>query len=242
MSEHHILEALPEDWECALAVIAHPDDMEYGASSAVARWTSQGKRVKYLLITRGEAGINSESPEKVGPIREAEERKSAAVVGVNDIEFLGYQDGIIEYGLHLRRDITRAIRHSRPEIIISISYHLTWPGAMLNMADHRWVGLAVLDAARDAGNRWIFPELLKEGFEPWSGVRMVCFASSPQVTHAVDISEFLEQGIASLLEHKVYLKYLGQGFDPQAFLRDHATEMGKSFGCKYAVGFEVIKI
>ena len=241
MAEQHLLDKLPEDWERALAVVAHPDDMEYGAASA-DRWTSLGKNVKYLIITRGEAGINTMTPEKVGPLREAEERKSAAIVGVKEVEFLGYQDGIIEYGLPLRRDITREIRRSCPEILISLSYHLTWPGSMLNMADHRWVGLAVLDAARDAGNRWIFPELLKEGIEPWNGIRMVCFASSPQVTHAVDITASLDLGIASLSAHKVYLEYLGSSFDPETFLRDSALEMGKRLGCKYAVGFEVIRI
>jgi len=233
---------IPEDWERALAVVAHPDDMEYGAASAIARWTSQGKKVGYLMVTRGEAGMNTMPPEMVGPIREAEERNSAAVVGVSDVDFLRHQDGIIEYGLPLRRDITRAIRRHRPEIIISISYHLTWAGRALNMADHRWTGLAILDASRDAGNRWIFPELLTEGLEPWNGVRMVCFAGSPHVTHVVDVSGFLEQGVASLLEHKSYLEYLGPSFDPETFLRKGAEDMGKRSGYKHAIGFEVIHI
>ena len=123
MSDQLVLDALPENWERALAVVAHPDDMEYGAASAVARWTNQGKQVKYLLITRGEAGINTMHPDEVGPLREAEERKSAAIVGVGAVEFLGYQDGIIEYGLPLRRDITRVIREFCPEIIISYKGH-----------------------------------------------------------------------------------------------------------------------
>src|SRR5215211_8568743 len=100
-NQQHALEPLPEDWERALAVVAHPDDMEYGAASAVARWTAQGKTVAYLLVTRGEAGIDALAPEQVGPLREAEERRSAAVVGV---EFLDRRDGLIEYGPSLRRD------------------------------------------------------------------------------------------------------------------------------------------
>jgi len=51
------MEPMPEDWNRAVAVVAHPDDLEYGAASAVARWTAQGKHVSYLLATRGEAGI-----------------------------------------------------------------------------------------------------------------------------------------------------------------------------------------
>jgi LmbE family N-acetylglucosaminyl deacetylase len=233
---------LPEDWKTALAVVAHPDDLEYGTASAVARWTSQGKQVSYLLVTRGEAGIVAMDPAEVGPLREAEERRSASVVGVQSVEFLGYSDGMIEYGLPLRRDIARAIRRHCPEILLTLPYHLTWGDRTLNMADHRWVALAVLDAARDAGNRWIFPELLAEGLAPWGGVRMVCMNGSPWPTHAVDVSGFLDRGIASLQAHSVYLANLSADFDPAAFLRQQAVAEGQTLGCEHAVSFEVIFI
>jgi LmbE family N-acetylglucosaminyl deacetylase len=98
MAEQNKLTPLDENWERALAVVAHPDDLEYGAASAVARWTSQGKDIGYLLATRGEAGIGTMPPAEVGPLREQEERTSAGLVGVQDVEFLGYTDGVIEYG------------------------------------------------------------------------------------------------------------------------------------------------
>src|SRR5690606_19871556 len=158
------------------AVVAHPDDMEYGASMAVARWTDQGKQVGYVLVTRGEAGIDSMAPDEAGPLREGEQRAACEAVGVASLEFLGHRDGVVEGGLDLRRDLARAIRRHRPEIIVSINFRLTFGPSMFNMADHRVVGMAVLDAARDAGNRWIFPELLDEGLEPWSGVRHVAFS------------------------------------------------------------------
>ena len=241
-NEQPVLEPLSEDWERALAVVAHPDDMEYGAASAVARWTAQGKAVAYLLVTRGEAGIEALAPEQVGPLREEEERRSAAVVGVEVVEFLDYQDGLIEYGPALRRDIARAIRRHRPEVLVTINYRLTWGHETLNMADHRWVGLAALDAARDAANRWIFPELLAEGLEPWAGVKMVCCSGSPRPTHAVDVTTSIERGIASLREHRAYLEHLEGDFDPAAFLRQTASTVGKAFGCELAADFEVIYI
>lgn len=242
MSASTSLEHLPEDWSVALAVAAHPDDLEYGAASAVARWTQQGKKVAYLLATRGEAGIDSLAPEEAGPLRETEERNGARVVGVDTVEFLDHRDGIVEYGLPLRRDLARAIRHYRPEVLVTLAHRLTFPGNVLNMADHRWVGLALLDAARDAGNRWIFPELLEEGLKPWDGVRMVCFSGSPHPTHGVDVTDHLERGIASLAEHRVYLENLGGKFDPRKFLSDVATESGKQLGCQFAVSFEVIRV
>ena len=171
MARQKKLQPLDEDWQKALAVVAHPDDLEYGAASAVARWTSQGKQVNYLLVTRGEAGIDAMTPEQTGPLREEEERISAGLVGVETVEFLDYRDGVIEYGLPLRRDIARAIRRHRPDVLVTINFQLTWGGPMLNMADHRWVGLAVLDGARDAANRWIFPELLEEGLHPSQPMR-----------------------------------------------------------------------
>ncbi len=236
------LPALDESWQRALAIVAHPDDMEFGASSAVARWTAQGKEISYILMTSGEAGIDGMSPEEAGPAREEEELESAAIVGVEKVEFLGYTDGVIEYNLDLRRDLARKIRTYRPEILITLSHHLTWPGGPLNMADHRWLAYGVMDAGRDAGNRWIFPELLEEGLEPWTGVRMVLLSGSPRPTHAVDISEYLEKGIASLQAHKLYIDNLAQGFDPVGFLTQAALETGKHAGFHYAVSFEAISI
>lgn len=242
MTEDTGLQALSEDWERALAVVAHPDDLEYGAASAVARWTSQGKRVTYLLVTRGEAGIDSMRPEQAGPLRETEQRNSAAAVGVDTVEFLDYRDGVVEYGVSLRRDIARAVRRHRPEVLVSTNYRLTFSGGTLNMADHRSVGTAILDAARDAGNRWIFPELLDEGVEPWDGVKMVLFNGSPSPTHAVDVTDHIDRGVASLKEHRVYIENLGRSFDPDMFLRMNANATGELFGCDYAIGFEVITV
>jgi LmbE family N-acetylglucosaminyl deacetylase len=236
------LKPLDENWERALAVVAHPDDLEYGAASAVARWTAQGKQVSYLMVSRGEAGIDSMPPEETGPLREEEERVSAHLVGVETVEFLDYQDGVIEYGLPLRRDIARAIRRHRPNVLVTLNFQLTFGGPELNMADHRWVGLAVLDAARDAANRWIFTELLQEGLQPWGGVKTVCIFGSPKADHAVDVTDYLDKGIASLKAHKAYIENLSGDFDPEAFLRNNASATGNRFGCSYAVGFEVMKI
>ena len=234
--------SLPEDWESALVVMAHPDDIEYGAASAVARWTAQGKRVAYLLATRGEAGIDSMHPGEAGPLREDEERSGAALVGVESVEFLDHTDGVVEYGLPLRRDISRAIRRHRPDTLVIGNFETTWGGTSFNMADHRAVGLAALDAARDAGNRWIFPKLLDEGHEPWNDVRRVLIAGANVPTHAVDVTDFIDQGVASLEEHRAYIAGLGQSFDPDFFLRMNANAVGERFGCDYAVSFQLLEI
>jgi LmbE family N-acetylglucosaminyl deacetylase len=233
---------LPEDWERALAIVAHPDDLEYGAASAVARWTDQGKWVGYLLATSGEAGIDGMDPAEAGPLRREEERAGAAHVGVDTVEFLAHQDGVIEGGLDLRRDLARAIRRHRPEVLIVSNFELRWGFGALNMADHRVVGLAALDAARDAGNRWVFTELVDEGFHPWSGVHWVAVNASPRTTHFVDVTDTIDRGIASLREHRAYLAGLGDGTDPDEFLRGNASRAGDACGVEYAVEFELVPV
>jgi len=230
---------VPEDWNTALAVVAHPDDLEYGGATAVARWTSQGKTVTYLMVTRGEAGLDAIAPDVAGPLREEEQRQSARVVGVERVEFLAHPDGLIEYGVPLRRDIAGAIRQYRPDVVITGNYHPTWSDGRLNSADHRAVGPAVLDAVQDAGNRWVFPEQLQTGLQPWSGVHWILVASPPAPTHAVDVTPYIDLGVASLEKHRIYLENLGHDFDPRGFLTSQSASIGKRFGCAYAVAFEV---
>src|SRR6476661_9393106 len=96
------LKPLPEDWERAIVIVAHPDDIEYGAAAAVARWTGQGKTIVYVMVTSGEAGIDGLDPDECKRVREQEEIDSARIVGVDTVEFLGFPDGVVEYGLPLR--------------------------------------------------------------------------------------------------------------------------------------------
>ena len=93
------LEPLDENWERALCIVAHPDDMEFGAAAAVARWTGQGKRVAYCMVTSGEAGIDGMHPDECHTVREAEQVESARIVGVDDVDFLRQPDGVLEYGV-----------------------------------------------------------------------------------------------------------------------------------------------
>src|SRR5579859_670737 len=228
------MEPLPEDWDRAVAVVAHPDDLEYGVAAAIARWTRQGRHVAYVLATAGEAGIEGMAPHVTGPLRQDEERRSAAVVGVSDVEFLGHPDGLIEYGVPLRRDIAAAIRRHRPEVVITMSFDLTWgDDGPVNHADHRAVGLATLDACRDAANSWVFT-----GAGPsWNGVKSIYVAGTASPTHFVDVTGTIDVGVASLREHKAYLDGLGREFDPEEFLKNMAGYVGLGAGCEYAVAF-----
>jgi LmbE family N-acetylglucosaminyl deacetylase len=229
------VEPIPDDWTRAVAVVAHPDDLEYGAASAIAAWTSQGRQVSYVLVTSGEAGIDGLAPAEAGPLREEEERRGATVVGVDHVEFLGHPDGRVEAGLDLRRDLAGAFRRLKPDVVVTMNFELTWgdQGAV-NHADHRATGLAVLDACRDAGNRWLFAD----AGEPWQRIEHVYVAGTSSPTHFVDVSATLDVGVASLREHRAYLEGLGGDFDPDEFLRNIAGFGGMAAGCDYAVLFQ----
>lgn len=238
------LSPLREDWNRALAVVAHPDDLEYGAAAAIARWTRQGKIITYCLLTRGEAGIDAMEPAEAGPLRSREQVAAARAVGVETVEFLGHPDGVVEYGLPLRRDLARAVRRYQPDIVITQNFRETFGPGALNQADHIAAGRAVLDAVRDAGNRWVFRELVEEGFAPWNGVRQVWAAGSPAAAHAADTTETFEAGVASLQAHAAYLDGLGGSgmAEPREFLESIARATGTGLGTRYAAAFEVFPI
>ena len=200
----------PDDWQRALVVAAHPDDIEYGPAAVVAVWTAAGRDVRYLLATRGEAGIAGLPPAEAGPLREDEQRRSAAAVGVTEVEFLDHRDGVLVAGPALRRDIAGAIRRHRPELVVTLHGGETWtppgvsPGAW-NSADHRALFPCVLDAVADAANEWVFPDLA----EPvWSGVQYVAVQTITDPPHVVDVTDGIEAAVASLTEHRRYLEAL----------------------------------
>jgi LmbE family N-acetylglucosaminyl deacetylase len=238
-----MVEHVDENWQRGLAIVAHPDDMEFGAAAAVARWTAQGKEIVYALVTSGEAGIDGLDPAEAGPLREEEQHASAAIVGVSEVDFLRLPDGVIEYGLALRRDLCRLIRKHRPDVVITNNFRDSWDpdGNALNMADHINVGRATLDAARDAGNRWVFREQIDEGLQKWGGVKQVWAAGSPRGKHAVDTSATFDVGVRSLEAHAAYLRGLN-GFDATEFLESVGRRAGASLGVKYATGFEVFQL
>lgn len=235
------LQEFGDDFSSVLCVLAHPDDIEYGTAAAVAKWTAAGKTVTYFLLTRGEAGIDTMPPEEAAVVREQEERDGAKVVGVSEVDFGNHRDGNIVQGLDLRRDIAREIRRRRPDVVITGDYGERFYAGMFNQADHRAVGLATADACADAGNRWIFPELVDEGFEPWN-VKRLCFAGTMRPTHYVDVTGQLDRAVSSLEAHQAYNEALPDDFPKPAQLVAMILEGGgEAAGVEHAVLLDVIE-
>jgi LmbE family N-acetylglucosaminyl deacetylase len=237
------LKPLPEDWSKAVAIVAHPDDMEFGAAAAVARWTAQGKEIVYVMVTSGEAGIDGLHPDECKVVREKEQVESARIVGVTQVEFLGFPDGTIEYGLPLRAAVAQVIRRHQPEIVITGNFRASFGMGALNQADHIAVGKAVLDGVRDAGNRWVYPEQLVAGLDKWDGVRAVWAAGSPGARHGVDTTDTFRLGVESLRAHRAYIDGLGwEDFDEAEMLEGFSRPVGSRMGVAFAAPFEVYSL
>lgn len=231
-----------QDFSRVLCVVAHPDDMEYGMSAAVAKWTAAGVEVAYLLLTSGEAGMQ-DPPEEVGPLRAAEQQAACDVVGVSDLTILDHPDGALLYGLDLRRDIARRIRQFQPDVVVTMCWDVE-AGWGLNQADHRAAGLATVDAIRDADNTWVFhDDLVKTEDLPKWATTWLLVGGHPQPTHVVDVSgEPLAKGIASLQEHRAYLEALPGHPAPEDFIPQVTGEVGASLGLEHAVAFRVYRM
>jgi LmbE family N-acetylglucosaminyl deacetylase len=237
MSAEDVLPFPDDAFQRVLCVVAHPDDVEYGTSSAVAAWTSKGVEVAYLLLTRGEAGMDASTPDRTAQLRMREQVAGSAAVGVSEVDFLDYPDGVLVYSVQLRRDIARAIRRYRPDAVVVGSWEVEFV-AGLNQADHRVAGLAAIDAVRDAGNRWVFAELLEEeGLQPWSP-RWLLVSGDPRPTHGVDVTgDPLERGIASLEAHREYLSGLPGHPPPRLIITGITALQGRELGVAHAVLF-----
>jgi LmbE family N-acetylglucosaminyl deacetylase len=235
----HKLADMPDDWESALAIVAHPDDVEYAAGPAVATWVSAGKSIAYLLATRGECGISGLDPAAAKVLREREQRASAAAVGVHTVEFLDHPDGLVHDEMRLRREFAHAIRRHQPDLVLTINHRETWRGISWNTPDHRIVGRAALDAVADAANEFLFPA---ENLLPWEGVRWQAVAGSPTPTHGLDVSTTLEPARQAVLAHRAYLEALTDE-KPEDYVDDlvrrNTTRAAELFGGVPAVAFEL---
>ena len=231
--------------ERALVVVAHPDDVDFGASGTVATWVDAGIAVTYLLCTRGDAGGFDDTPRHEMPaLREREQRAAAAEVGVSDVRFLdGYSDGTLEVSQGLIRDIVRVIRQVRPRRVLTASPERWWERLGASHPDHMAAGEATVRAVYPAArNPFAFPELLAdEALEAWT-VPELWLMADPQSEHVVDITETFSRKVAAL---KAHVSQTGHRPDLEEMLRTWAGGTATRFGLPdghYAESFRTIAI
>ncbi len=217
----------PTDWSSALILVAHPDDPEYGMAAAVARWTAEGKLVAYALATSGEAGIEGMAPAEAGPLREDEQRASAAVVGVDEVEFWGFPDSQVRNTDALRAKIAETIVRVNPDIVLTLYGGPEFAPGRPNQRDHMEFTAAVVEA-----------------YDALTEPPRALFESGPGSTHAVDVDGYVQSAVDSLAEHKVYLGVL----DPHTPVVEQARAQVQmmvapkdGFAATHAVGFTALR-
>lgn len=227
-----------------LAVLAHPDDVDFGAAGTISSWTAAGVEVQYAIVTDGDAGgfDTTVDRSRIAGIRREEQRQAAAIVGVEAIEFLGYPDGRVYPDLALRRDIARVIRRFRPERVLCPSPQRDFTRIPASHPDHLAVGEATFCALYpDARNPFAFPELLAEGLQPHS-VHEVWVMGHPLPDHYVDITDTLETKLAALRAHQ---SQLADPDSTMAFVRDWTSRLAERAGfgpARQAEAFFVVNI
>ncbi len=224
--------------DSVLAVVAHPDDMEYGVSAAVAKWVEDGVRVDYLLLTRGEHGIAGADPATTARVREAEQQRACDLVGAHSLEILDFPDGTLTYSLELRAAIARVIRTRTPSVVLTQNFDVLAPWG-LNQADHRVAGVATLDAARDAGNEFIFPGVGAHPHQP----RLLLISGHGEPDCGVVIEQrHVDQGAASLDAHEAYFQALTDHPSGDELVSSLATQGGEAMGTRYAILFKAYQL
>lgn len=223
-----------------LVILAHPDDPEFFCGAALARWAAAGHEIHYFLLTCGDKGGGPDyTPAQLCALRHTEQENAARVIGVKSVRFLDLEDGSLVPTLDLRREIVRAIRRLRPDVLVTCDpTHLFVGDRYLNHPDHRYAGQVVLDAVFPAaGNGHFFPELLRdEGLEPHTPREVwASLTGSPNVV--LDVTDTWEVKIRALKEHK---SQIGDPAEFEQRMRDRRTEDSRAGQPRYEERFRVL--
>jgi LmbE family N-acetylglucosaminyl deacetylase len=227
--------------ESALAIVAHPDDIEFSCSGTLARWAKAGCRIAYVLCTSGDVGIADPgmTRQRAAEIREAESIEAARIAGVNQVVFLREPDGMLQPTLELRKKLVREIRRFKPEVVICSDPTVVWAGDnYINHPDHRAAGTAALDAVFPAaGQPNLFEELASEGLRAHK-TRKVYVTGRYQNELFVNITDTIEIKIAALRAHVSQMR----DWDPEPMVKQWAAERAAGKEMDYAESFRVITL
>jgi LmbE family N-acetylglucosaminyl deacetylase len=225
----------------AMAIFAHPDDIEFSCAGTMARWAKAGSRIVYVLCTSGEVGITlpGMTKDKAVEIREVESRRAAEIAGVNEVVFLREPDGMLQPTLELRKKLVREIRLHKPEVIICADPTVVWTSeTYINHPDHRAAATAALDAIFPAaGQPNLFEELEEEGITAHKP-RKVYVSGWTQTDLFVNIETTIDIKIDALRAHESQMK----NWDPGPRIREWAADCAKGKEMAYAEGFRVITL
>ncbi|HSR09969.1 MAG TPA: PIG-L deacetylase family protein [Thermodesulfobacteriota bacterium] len=222
------------EFERAMVVFAHPDDAEVQCAGTVALWAEAGKKVTYVVMTRGDKGTQDRSitPDQLAALRQKEQWDAARELGVEKVVFLPNNDGELEVNLERRKALTRVMREHQPEVLIT---HDPWMRYQVH-PDHRASGMLALDAATSARDFLYFREQIDEGLQPCRLKRALLFASD-QPDFWVDIGRTMEKKLKALGRHR---SQVAQWPGWEERFRKRAEDFGAAQGMRYAEAFKLL--
>lgn len=223
--------------ERALAIGAHPDDIEFGAGATLAKWAADGCVVSFLVCTDGSKGtwdVNADTDELIAT-RQTEQRAAAERMGATgEVRFLGYTDGELESDLVARSKVAKVIRELRPTVVLG---HDPWKSYRLH-PDHRHAGLLAVEGIVAARDPHFFPEHGVAHHRP----DVLLLFEAEVVDHIEVVDGFAHARIAALEEHKsqfestMFVSDDDAGEQIEAFrnaelhdMREHAAGSGAEF-------------
>ena len=200
MSDHHVSRDMDTPGS-ALAVGAHPDDVEFGCGATLAKWAAAGCRIHHLVLTDGAKGSwdPEEDSARLVTTRQDEQRAaSVALGGTGAVTFLGWPDGELDAGLRQRWEVAYWIRRVAPDVVLG---HDPWCKYRLH-PDHRNAGFLVTDGIVAARDPHFFPEQQLPHHRP--SALLLWEAEEPN--HVEDATGFVDHKIAALFEHRSQLR------------------------------------
>jgi LmbE family N-acetylglucosaminyl deacetylase len=240
MGDLHFAELHPN---VVLGVAAHPDDLDFSASGSIAKFVQDGAKAYYLILTDGGSGSEDRTmtSKRLQQIRQEEQNNAGKVMGLSEVFFCDFKDGTLQNTLEVKREVVRAIRKVRPDVVISMDPSVLYSpqAGFINHPDHRAAGQAALDAVFPlARDHMSFPELLQEGLEPHK-TKTILLTNFNDHNFGVDISDTMDLKFKILAEHTSQVPNLAE---IRERFTERAAELGKSYGYKQAETFMRIDI
>lgn len=226
-----------------VGIVAHPDDLDYGASATMAKFVEEGADVYYVILTDGGKGTEDRTmtSTKLRDIRREEQCDAGKHLGLKDVFFGDHPDGELQNTMELKKEVARYIRRLKPDVVVTMDPSMLYDAnrGFINHPDHRAAGQAVLDAVFPlARDHMSFPELLQEGHEPHK-TRTMLLINLSGGNYFVDVTNTIEKKMAALRAHT---SQIGDAEATLSRMRGWAESIGREHGMKYAESFVRIDI
>jgi LmbE family N-acetylglucosaminyl deacetylase len=226
----------------ALAVGAHPDDIEFGCGGTLAKWARAGTTIHHLVLTDGSKGSWDPAQDEAALIaqRQEEQRRAAAILGQGTVTFLGRTDGALTNGEREQWEVSRWLRLIRPDVVLG---HDPWRRYRLH-PDHRHAGFILTDALVAARDPHFFAD---QGLEPHRPSSLLLWEAD-EPNHVEDVSGFMETKVAALMAHESQLRSTmgidgGLPAELDAFTRRVEAQLGEHgslAGLPYGESFHLL--